>query len=258
MRFLEIVQVRSAIGRHRSQQETLMGLGLGRIGRVKWVQDTPSTRGMIAKVPHLVRINNDPTKTASPQAVPDYDEGADAALMRELAFAANNIVLESYTNTERNKGKTPDFKLVSNGVLCGFCEMKSPRDDYVFALDQDGIGIRRNLPHYRKLGSHIRQAAAQFDAVNPDHCLPNLMIFVNHAPAIERRDLHATVSGLPVEGGLFVLPRKLQGQVCDAARRIDLFIWIDAHRRTCQEVSVVGATHRAAALALLGIPNQQT
>ena len=33
-----------------------MGLGLNRIGRVAELPDTPSTRGMIAKVAHLVRI----------------------------------------------------------------------------------------------------------------------------------------------------------------------------------------------------------
>ena len=38
------------------QRETLVGLGLNRIGRVAEVQDTPSMRGMIAKVAHLIRV----------------------------------------------------------------------------------------------------------------------------------------------------------------------------------------------------------
>jgi len=51
-----VEQVVSAIGRPGSQRATLKGLGLNKIGRRAVVIDTPSTRGMIAKVKHLVRI----------------------------------------------------------------------------------------------------------------------------------------------------------------------------------------------------------
>ncbi|HEY2186624.1 MAG TPA: 50S ribosomal protein L30 [Xanthobacteraceae bacterium] len=53
---LEIEQTGSPIRRHHSQRETLIGLGLNRIGRVARVPDTPETRGMLAKVKHLVRV----------------------------------------------------------------------------------------------------------------------------------------------------------------------------------------------------------
>jgi large subunit ribosomal protein L30 len=53
---LKIEQTGSAIRRHHTQRETLIGLGLNRIGRVAQVPDTPQTRGMIAKVKHLVRL----------------------------------------------------------------------------------------------------------------------------------------------------------------------------------------------------------
>jgi large subunit ribosomal protein L30 len=53
---IKIEQVGSAIRRHHSQRETLIGLGLNKIGRVKEVPDTPATRGMISKVAHLVRM----------------------------------------------------------------------------------------------------------------------------------------------------------------------------------------------------------
>ncbi len=49
-------QVGSAIGRPRSQRDTLKGLGLDKIGRRASVVDTPAIRGMIAKVAHLVRV----------------------------------------------------------------------------------------------------------------------------------------------------------------------------------------------------------
>jgi large subunit ribosomal protein L30 len=53
---IKIKQVGSAIRRRHDQRETLVGLGLNRVGRVTEVPDTPSARGMIAKVAHLVRV----------------------------------------------------------------------------------------------------------------------------------------------------------------------------------------------------------
>ena len=53
---IKIEQVGSPIRRHHSQRETLIGLKLNRIGRTAEVPDTPQTRGMIAKIQHLLRV----------------------------------------------------------------------------------------------------------------------------------------------------------------------------------------------------------
>ena len=53
---IKVEQTGSPIRRDRTQRATLIGLGLNKIGRTKQVPDTPSTRGMIAKVAHLVRV----------------------------------------------------------------------------------------------------------------------------------------------------------------------------------------------------------
>jgi large subunit ribosomal protein L30 len=53
---IKVEQVGSAIRRHHSQRETLVGLNLNKIGRVAELQDTPEVRGMIYKVRHLVRV----------------------------------------------------------------------------------------------------------------------------------------------------------------------------------------------------------
>jgi large subunit ribosomal protein L30 len=53
---IKVEQTGSAIRRHHSQRETLIGLKLNKIGRVAELQDTPSVRGMIDKVKHLVRV----------------------------------------------------------------------------------------------------------------------------------------------------------------------------------------------------------
>jgi large subunit ribosomal protein L30 len=53
---LVVTQVRSAIGAKPKQRGTLRALGLGRIGRSNTLPDRPEIRGMIARVPHLVDV----------------------------------------------------------------------------------------------------------------------------------------------------------------------------------------------------------
>ena len=54
---LVVTQTKSPIGRQSDQKQTLIGLGLNKIGRSKVLNDTPSVRGMINKVKHLVEVN---------------------------------------------------------------------------------------------------------------------------------------------------------------------------------------------------------
>lgn len=53
---IKIKQTASPIRRHHTQRQTLIGLGLNRIGRIAEVPDTEPIRGMIAKVGHLVKV----------------------------------------------------------------------------------------------------------------------------------------------------------------------------------------------------------
>lgn len=52
-----ITQTGSSIGRRRDQRQTLIGLGLNKLNRTRTLEDTPSVRGMINKVQHLVRVD---------------------------------------------------------------------------------------------------------------------------------------------------------------------------------------------------------
>jgi large subunit ribosomal protein L30 len=52
-------QIGSPIRRPARQEQTLIGLGLNKMHRVRTLEDTPSVRGMIAKVSHLVRVVED-------------------------------------------------------------------------------------------------------------------------------------------------------------------------------------------------------
>jgi large subunit ribosomal protein L30 len=53
---LKVTQIGSPIGREDHQRRTLIGLGLNRMGRSRVLEDTPSIRGMIKRVHHLVRV----------------------------------------------------------------------------------------------------------------------------------------------------------------------------------------------------------
>ena len=53
---IKVRQTASPIRRTKDQRATLAGLGLNKIGRVSTLEDTPSVRGMIAKVRHLLEV----------------------------------------------------------------------------------------------------------------------------------------------------------------------------------------------------------
>jgi large subunit ribosomal protein L30 len=51
-----VTQTRSAIGTKPKQRGTLRALGLGRIGKSNTLPDRPEIRGMLARVPHLISV----------------------------------------------------------------------------------------------------------------------------------------------------------------------------------------------------------
>ncbi len=53
---LKVKQIRSGIGREKSQRLTLKGLGLTRMNKTVIVEDSLPIRGMIRKVSHLVQV----------------------------------------------------------------------------------------------------------------------------------------------------------------------------------------------------------
>jgi len=53
---VRVTQIRSPIGRHDDQRQTLIGLGLNKLHRQRELEDTPAVRGMINKVRHLVQV----------------------------------------------------------------------------------------------------------------------------------------------------------------------------------------------------------
>ena len=55
---VKVTQIGSPIGRRGDQRATLIGLGLNKMHRTSELEDTPSVRGMIRKVHHLVKVED--------------------------------------------------------------------------------------------------------------------------------------------------------------------------------------------------------
>jgi large subunit ribosomal protein L30 len=53
---VRVTQIASSLGRKPGQKETMIGLGLNKIRQTRELEDTPSVRGMIRKVAHLVKV----------------------------------------------------------------------------------------------------------------------------------------------------------------------------------------------------------
>ena len=51
-----VKQIGSPIRRPGKQRQTLIGLGLNKMNKTRELEDTPSVRGMVNKIPHLVKI----------------------------------------------------------------------------------------------------------------------------------------------------------------------------------------------------------
>jgi large subunit ribosomal protein L30 len=58
-RTVKVKQIKSPIGRRGDQRRTLIGLGLNKMNRTAELEDTPSVRGMINKVRHLIRVEGE-------------------------------------------------------------------------------------------------------------------------------------------------------------------------------------------------------
>lgn len=56
MKWVLVKMIHSAIGRTKDQHATLKGLGLRKISQERWLQNSPEVRGMVNKIPHLVKI----------------------------------------------------------------------------------------------------------------------------------------------------------------------------------------------------------
>jgi hypothetical protein len=141
---------------------------------------------------------------------------------------------ERFAAPKREGRKTPDFKVLKDGELIAYLEVKTSHDSMKFAERADGLCVSTtpNNPIFSRLANDIYRADEQFTSVNPDTLLPNILAFVNHDEKAGAIDLRAVVTGsVPLEGGgsLPAWHHISEGRIRDAKKRIHLYIWCDHH-----------------------------
>jgi hypothetical protein len=139
----------------------------------------------------------------------------------------------------RGTNHTADLQVLLNDVLVAYCELKSPRDDWLDKLFESAkicqiVGGGREDPVFKKIRKHANKASKQFEAVNPKRAVPNILVFVNHDTGSDFSDLRETLTGLfhSDDGNRHATMLDIAVSLERAKSQIDLFIWIDC--KTCR------------------------
>lgn len=146
---------------------------------------------------------------------------------------------ERFTGAEMAAGKTPDFRVFSGSDLQLYIEVKSPEEDtWLYdkldeAVPGEIVGGLRNDPSFNRLTAHIHKARKQFDAVNLNEVVPNVLAFYNQDQNSGFLDLLAVTTGnfFSKDGSVFPIYKNYsEGRVKKDVERIHLFIWLDQHK----------------------------
>ena len=154
------------------------------------------------------------------------NEEKDLALVQELLAGPAGIMLERIEAT--SEGARPDFRLVSWRGFAGFCEVKSPATRLDEQLEQAPpltvVGGARSDPTFNRIARNIEKAVRQFDAVNPDHGVPNVLVLVNHDDNSGFADLCETLTGQfrSDSGDAYPTNMRIATRLGDKRKRIDL------------------------------------
>jgi hypothetical protein len=149
-------------------------------------------------------------------------------------LAGLGLTPQRFERVTRRDHKTPDFRILNDGVLAFYCEVKTIEPDLWLDRqleDADAgelVGGTRNDPIFNRLTAHIERAVTQFDAVNPDIKVPNVLCFANHDKLCSVGDLHSVVTGrfFAEDGSRDPIYKKFSdGRIKDAIPRIHLFCW---------------------------------
>lgn len=165
-------------------------------------------------------------------------EHDDLRLAEKLVFTPKGLELK---NISRGASHSADFQVLQNGVLVAYCELKSPRDEWLdklldLAKRCQIVGGDREDPVFKKIRKHVNKASKQFEAVNPTRSIPNVLIFVNHDDESDFGDLRETFTGLfhAADGSRHATMTNIAASLKRAKSQIDLCVWIDGKSRKIQ------------------------
>ena len=165
-------------------------------------------------------------------------EDDDLKLAEKLVFAPIGLSLQKIP---RGGGRTADLQVLQNGALVAYCELKSPRDEWLdklldLAKPCQIVGGGRDDPVFKKIRKHANKASQQFEAVNPTRVVPNILVFVNHDDISDFGDLRETFTGLfhAADGSWHATMPDMAASLSRAKSQIDLCVWIDGKTSKAQ------------------------
>jgi hypothetical protein len=131
-----------------------------------------------------------------------HQEEPDLMLVQAF-FAKRGLAAERIPETT---AKTTDFKILRDTKVVAFCEVKSPQDVFpervtaaiLQAPEGQYGGVIESGPvsrQYRCMERAAQKATAQFNAVNPSHEIPNILMIVNHDTTSYEGDFVEAVTG---------------------------------------------------------------
>lgn len=135
--------------------------------------------------------------------------------------------------------KTPDFIVLKKDDTAFYCELKSLDDPWLDGLlDQAPpgsiVGGGRNDPTFNRICKAIERSAKQFNAVNPLHEEPNVLVLFNLDDNSDIEDLFSILTGnfYADDGSISPIYRQFsEGRVKESKKAIDLYIWVDVFRQ---------------------------
>lgn len=142
-----------------------------------------------------------------------------------------------FAKGEARSGKTPDLRVFKGKKLAFFCEFKCAQEDE--ELDEELekvppftiVQVRKSgTALINRLTKHIHIAVNQFDAVNPDLEIPNVLAIINLDDMYDSNDF-------------FHIVRDYNGRIEEEKFRIHLYVWINDFRLNKQIITINGSDY---------------
>ena len=120
--------------------------------------------------------------------------------------------------------KTVDFAVYTKDGLAFYLEEKT--------LEPASLEWKRIDPIYQSIASHFHEAARQFESVNPDRSVPNVLSFTNLDPSRDVNYLFTSLTGQAITRSGKVVKLDEFGKKEKALNLIDLYLWFDGEEFT--------------------------
>ena len=172
-----------------------------------------------------------------------------------------------FSKKEMRAKRTPDFRVNCHGSLALYCEAKHIEEDrwlhdqFQYAASGEIIGgLRDSDPIFNRLSNRIHEAVQQFNAVNVDHELPNVLVFANSERQCGFGDLRSVLTGdFYSKSGArdHIYGQFSDGRIGEEKLLVDLILWWDAWKPEDMYVRTIweNSKHKATIESLLPRPN---